>query len=418
MTIQLSAGTHTILPANPLPLAGSGKPTSNYEHVEALPEANYLIVHELADAPALIVSVDALFGGEAFAAVLRERLAGAILPDRIMILASHTHFAPAMDLGKPLLGAGDAGHVIRVADQLATRVIGLLNRRPTDCGIRIGSDLANHSINRRRRKTVSLTGRSLRLGRTVMAPNPSGPRDETITVLLASDLDGHPRAVLWNYACHPVSHPDADTLSPHFPGRVRRAIRTALRSPRLPVLFAQGFSGNTRPNAPSILRAANRGLRRAALGPGFSQFSAADYDSWTGTLSEVVVGAVGRASPEPSTPLIWAEASLPSSRLVAERDERQLRFQAFSVGHFTLVAAPCEPVAEHALWIRGRYPGRQLALAGCANDVACYLPTEEMVSAEGGYEVTGFCRTFGVQSLAPGAPATFREALDQVVRGQ
>ena len=177
----------------------------------------------------------------------------------LLVAATHTHTAPALDPGKPRLGPCDPGYAALVA-QRATELLGrLASIDPVPCHVDYRTGAADHAINRRRPGWhVSL--RHLPYRGVRRAPNPTGPRDETLHLLTFSDPTDRPLAVLWSYACHPVGFPARTRVSADFPGVVRRALRDA-HGAELPVLFLQGFAGDVRPRE---IGATTRFARRLA----------------------------------------------------------------------------------------------------------------------------------------------------------
>src|SRR5437762_1970594 len=85
---------------------------------------------------------------------------------------------------------------------------------------------AAHAINRRR-MGWRLSLRHLPRRAALRAPDPTGPRDETVHILTFTDGGKRPVALLWSYACHPVTFAEPSRVSADYPGVVRRALRAA-----------------------------------------------------------------------------------------------------------------------------------------------------------------------------------------------
>src|SRR3989441_11452866 len=123
----------------------------------------------------------------------------------LLFAASHTHFAPAVDPSKPLLGRAEPAYV----DWVAERGAGLLRRlaaaEPMPGGlVEDRSGPAAHAINRRRMGwRISLRHPPPRAA--PRAPDPTGPRDETVHILTVTDGGERPGALLWSYARPPVT---------------------------------------------------------------------------------------------------------------------------------------------------------------------------------------------------------------------
>lgn len=415
--MRVVTGSCSIAPEHPVALAGNSHPTTTVSTSQQTIEANFVVLWPEGDSsPVVVVSFDLLYCGSALMEGIRQHLQSKVPGERVFLLASHTHYAPATDFGKPMLGVASQTYV----DSISSRIAGLIDdaltgeRERRTAFLSVGVGEAAHSVNRRKRRVLAAEGRSLRIRGSVMSPNRRGPTDETVTTAVLHDEANTPLALLWNYACHPVSLPDRLAIDPHFPGVVRSALRVATGNQALPVLFAQGFSGDTRPRAQSTLRPGNSGLRRLLLGAGFSDFTTRDYIRWSATLADQVVVAAAKAEPFPSAEPTVLSTVLAANTLVASQAPRDVTLRTLLMGNMALVSVPGEPVVEYALWLRHQYPNLTILPAGCADDVVGYLPTTHMV-AEGGYEVNGFCERFGVTSLQPGVEFRLKEALNSIL---
>src|SRR5437588_9575021 len=168
----------------------------------------------------VVILADALLFGAAELKVRQLQAVGARLcldEATLLVGASHTHTAPALDPGKPRLGPCDPDYAALVA-QRATELLGrLASIDPVPCHVDYRTGAADHAINRRRPGWhVSL--RHLPYRGVRRAPNPAGPRDETLHLLTFSDPTDRPLAVLWSYACHPVGFPGPTRASADVPG--------------------------------------------------------------------------------------------------------------------------------------------------------------------------------------------------------
>src|SRR5437870_2582100 len=148
------------------------------------------------------------------------------------------------------------------------------------------------------------------------APDPTGPRDETVHILTFTDGGERPVALLWSYACHPVTFAEPWQVSADYPGVVRRALRAAFGAD-LPVLFLQGCAGDIRPRELGRPRTLGRRLAERVVGKLFTPFTAPEYVAWSGSLAtQVVEVARGRATSYPLAPAA-AETRLRLSALLA-----------------------------------------------------------------------------------------------------
>ena len=352
--------------------------------------------------PILLVTVDLLYPGPALRAAV-ERSADPLPPDRILLAASHTHRAPMTDATKLRLGLVDDSYLNwleNTVDDLVSEVLNQHDAVPVT--LRAGSGLAGHSINRRRRRLVEIGRDRVRVNVTRLAPNPQGVTDESVILATLFDLSGRPVAHLWNYACHPVSHPDPYGYSSHYISVVREALRKRFDCSSTPVLFFQGFSGNTRPRASIGIPDRKDFVRGFLGGPSFqAKMRPADYKRWSGSLAECVLAVLDASYMLSNNPIATRRLSVPGS-LIAEGIPYPVTFQAISLGlNLAFVAVSAEVVAEYAEHVRALSPTALTMCIGCTDHTYGYLPTRQMF-AEGGYEVEEFCSFFGLTRLLPG----------------
>ncbi len=354
-------------------------------------------------------------------AALKRRIAERVRPElelddaSFLFAASHTHFAPSVDPSKPRLGPADSAYADLVIERGAELLLRLARTRSDQGVARVEyrNGLAAHAINRRR-MGWRLSPRAPHLPRRVAlrAPNANGPCDETVHAVTLIGSSGRPAAVLWSYACHPVSFAEPRHVSADFPGVVRRTLRTALGN-ELPVLFLQGCAGDTRPRELGRPRSLRRRVAELIAGKLFTPFTPVEYAAWSGSLAARVVDVArssGRAFPLPSS-FQTAHANLPLSDLIdgAGPGNRSVTLQRFELAPGLAIAAmSAEPVVEYGLALRAAEPdGRVVIPAGYTDTVFGYLPTARMLGQHG-YEDEGFMEAFGLTG-------SFRSQVERVV---
>lgn len=346
----------------------------------------------------VIVSLDLLYAGAIVRSALAEALSG--LDDQhLFVAASHTHSAPMTDDTKPLLGLVSSEYVAELCKTLACSVMRITEDAGwTDGTACAGAGQAAHSINRRLKSSFALRPRpgfnKYRLG-----PNQAGATDETLLVLVLLNPDASPHAVVWNYACHPVGFPRDDVVAANFPGVVRHALRKQFGLPGLPVLFLQGFSGNTRPSATVYnegAMASQTQLRR----PFFAPMTQQRYSEWAYSLAARVASACIHS--RAITGHIDARRNLVTQdRFVSSTAKGVVSFHSLSIGQdFQIVGVSAEVMAEYAEVVRSRQPRRHVMCVGCIDHTFGYAPTTKILS-QGGYEAHGFCAPFGLSRVDP-----------------
>ena len=392
-----SAGTADITPESAVPLAGSEIRTGVFHGVADRLEANALVLRQ-GDSPIVFVTLDSLFVGAELRSGVLGRLGGALPEESLFFAASHTHFAPATDDRRPRLGRMDPRYLEQVCEQVSGLVSGLLSRPQAAVTMEYVRGQANHAINRRRRALWHLSRRGPRVGAIVGAPNPDGPRDESIHFLRVSRPDGRPLAVIWSYACHPVGFPRPLEITAEYPGRVRRRLREYLE-PDLPVLFWQGFAGDIRPPELDGSTSFAGRARRLLLGPRFGRFSDAEWESWADSLAARVVDTASAPGARRVTgPIGIHRVTRPLGNFVlGVSDDRQVAFHRVRLGtELTVVGVSAEVVTEYRALVDKTFPDSINIPVGYLDEVYGYMPTARMLR-EGGYEASWFLRPFSLE---------------------
>lgn len=413
-TLRAGAVSRRISPDGQLPLGASDFDSLPWQGVQSDLEVNVLALWSESDEPSvLIVTLDLLYpGSEVRAAV--EAAAAPLSASRIVVAASHTHRAPMTDGTKPALGRPDPAYMRWLTGEVARAVEEALRATPELVSLSVGESHAQHSINRRLLKRL-VVARRPRINHVVNAPNPDGPTDEKLMALVVSDASDRPLAILWNYACHPVGGPVRNAVDSHFPGYVRQELRAELVDESLPVLFLQGFSGDVRPNASAQVHSARRRLRQLVAGKLFEDMTWPTYRNWCGSLARTVIGTVRSAAPiRGVTEFEGARVTAAADRFVVGTGAADLSFGRLGIGDsLALYTVSGEVVVEYAQRLRERDSARHVMCVGCADQVIGYIPTKD-VFEEGGYEAGGYCRSFGLDHVAPDVDAAMMASFEAV----
>ena len=411
---KASAVEFDLTPSLGVPLAGERVPR-RASQVDGSLCCSALLLED--DAHRLvIVSCDLLYPGQHLVGVL-ERLRGEGLMDSFGVFASHSHNAPATDPTKPELGGIDRGYLDEILGRVESSIRGLCTGRTVEVSMTAGSQPSHLGVNRRLYRPIVVTRRGVQIRTVVSGANPKGPLDERVSVVVLRDAaDDSPIAVVWSYACHPVGYPHRANVTPHYVGVVRDRLRSLFGNLDLPILFLQGFSGDTRPNHATTNAAKNRGWRRLLMGPSYSSFSPEGYEQWT----EELAGQVGRLALTRSDPVLGEGIEIQTHTmprtdfLLGSPGRSPVAFKSFRFGRdLRIVGVSAEVVSEYAHWVRSFVHERQVIPAGCMDDVVGYVPTEKMLR-EGGYEGGGFCESFSARAVAPGVESAVKRGFRAV----
>ena len=357
----------------------------------------------------LIFSFDLMIVGSELQSMIMTRLQRlGFAAGEIVLLASHTHYAPATDRACARLGVPDVHFVDQLAAAAEDLVRQMQQADPLDISWEVFQGHLKHSINRRRNWPFPTIGRTYgwRLRSVSMAPNPSGPRDELATVVLLRKLDdGQVLAALWHYTCHPTAVVPENVVSADYPGAVRAAMRQ--RFGEIPCVFVQGFCGDIRPDIrvsqPIGWRERmRRAFRTIVSGPSFARPSPEDWMRWSKGLARAVCD-IAQGSPRsvfsPKSLRTGSAAIALSSFFAGDTPDKPLAAVVIAIGEeleiVALSAEACvgwQGILGQAVPVR---PGTIRLYAGYLGALFGYLPTAEQVP-EGGYEVEGFQPLFGL----------------------
>ena len=357
----------------------------------------------------LIFSFDLMIVGSELADMIRSKLLprGFQAAD-IVLLASHTHTAPATDRACAKLGLPDHPWVDALAEAAESLVRRMDGEKPSEIDLTLFQGRLHHSINRRRFWPFPTVGRTygFRLTSFSMAPNPSGPVDERATVaLLRRTCDDKAVAVLWHYTCHPTAVVPDNVVSADYPGAVRQVLRE--RFGDIPCIFVQGFCGDIRPDMASSLRPGWRErlrqlARKLVSGPGFAACTAEDWTRWRQSMAAGVrdILTAGPSTILPTDSLQCGSASLALDRFFrGSKPDKDMSVQIVRIGQkLEIVALSAEVTVPWQGILDTTLPPADGVIrlhAGYAGTMFGYLPTAAQI-AEGGYEVEGFQPLFGL----------------------
>jgi len=388
---------------------------------------------ECGETRCLIFSFDLMIVGSELVGMIRSKLLprGFEAAD-IVLLASHTHTAPATDRACAKLGLPDQPLVEALAEAADSLVRSIESQPPSEIDVSLFQGRLHHSINRRRFWPFPTVGRTygFRLSSFSMAPNPSGPVDERATViLLRRTRDDNVVAVLWHYTCHPTAVVPYDVISADYPGAVRQALRQ--RFGNIPCIFVQGFCGDVRPDMASSLQLGWReGLRQLARqllsGPRFAASTAEDWTRWSQSMAARMrdILIAGPSATVTADSLQCGSASLALDRFFSgSTPDKDLAVQIVRIGtQLEIVALSAEVTVPWQGILDSAVPpgdGRIRLHAGYAGALFGYLPTAAQVP-EGGYEVLGFQPLFGLAGhfkadcIEPAVIGCVRRAFDDL----
>ena len=361
------------------------------EGVESDLWARALALEDAEGRRAVLVSADVLGFPPSLARSIRQDARGRFgLGDgRVLLAASHTHNGPVLPESPSLeiyhdLSEEEAKGVYAYAEVLRGRVLEAIGRaldalRPAR--LSWGRGHADFGVNRRKRL------------------NPNGPTDPDVPVLSVDAPDGRPVAVVFTYACHctTVMATHFFKYSADFAGVAAGELER--QRPGATALFVAGCGGDINPDpmgkiehVPEHGRALADAVQRVLKHPeGLRPLG----------------GPMVVSFREIELPLDKAPARELLEKLRDDQDSQRRRHARamlrqvqesrlpssvpypivvwrFGSG-LTLVALSGEVCVDYALRLKGELGPERTWVAGYANQVPCYIPSDRVL-AEGGYE--------------------------------
>lgn len=415
--MRLGVAKVDITPDGAVYLAGYAARTERSSGVYLPLEARALALES--DAPPLVWLTADLIGFDPFFAdPLIERVATAcrIPPEHVLLSCSHTHCGPTIRRADIDRYGPDA---LAGIDRLTDRLVEVCRRACDDLApgrLSCGVGECRMGIHRRLQHD----------GRTIMAPNPAGPVDPELPVLVVESDSGERRAVLVSYACHPTTMGGL-LLGPDYIGYLRQGI--VEQHPDLQVLFAQGCGGDIKVNNTSDGRF-NAGPLEAVERMG-RQVAEATLAALAGPLVEVH-GPVHTRRVTIELPLqqlsrdeyeafaggsnsfwaTWAKsvlAKLDSGKPLATA--LPFTLQTVTIGdEFCLAALGGEVCVEIGLHLKRRLRERysQVVVVAYSHGMRGYQAAQRQF-ADGGYEVEEWCR------YSADLPGPYEPAIEQQI---
>jgi hypothetical protein len=407
-TLRIAVKTVDITPIRPVGLGGFAGRLGPYRLVADDLALTVLVLRQV-DAVVAIVSADVLFFDDAMREGLLRRLRDGgltLTADQLILAATHTHFAPMLDATKPRLGIAEREYRERIEDKAYGVLRELLEQDGEAVSLRYSRGAMRGQVCRRSLRATLADGGVVY--HSVMAPNAAEPVDDALTVIRFDTYDGRPKAIVWNWACHPVGFPELEAVSADFPGTVRRRIKAEF-GPQIEVLFLQGCAGDIRPDTTPA------GGARDAVPPTdrdieFSPFTPDGWERWAAAIADGVLRQVlatnGWIQIAPA--IASSSCSIRLDRVASEAGDTMMGMRLLMLARdLAIVCWSAEPVSGYAVRLRSLLPECTVIAAGYVDTVFGYLPTDRMVRF-GGYEVGGFCEYFGW-------PGRFTEAVEDVV---
>ena len=228
---------------------------------------------------AALVACDLLGVTSTLVASTRERITEltGIEGRNVMISCTHTHSGPG-SMPCRVIGRSDETYQNQLEKKIAGAVY-LASKNMKEASIGLGMGSEDLAASRR----VKWPDGSIRFD--WLDPNvpPEEPIDKDLAVLTVRDIDGKTRAVIINFACHPVTMGGEafNLISSDFPG-VATSLIEKVKGDKTVAMFFNGAYADTHP--------------RKDLVPGYNYYSQIKGDELTTTLGTILGAAALKIS--------------------------------------------------------------------------------------------------------------------------
>ncbi len=204
---------------------------------------------------------------------------------------------------------------------------------------------------------------------------PTKPIDPTVGVIRIDDLRGKPRALMVQYACHPVATMSAGMISRDFPGAMVDHIEQELGDDCMG-MFLQGAQGDLDPYDLHNLKGENR----------FNIVRMAGISLAKGALK---IASTLKETPKTATPIQIKESLLTLAHRNGTNTSNVGILTVVINKDLALVAIPGEPFISHQIELTSKSPIKNTLILGLAyhgkgSPFVVYIPTVQAVK-EGGY---------------------------------
>lgn len=381
------------------PLAGYGSCRVSSSAEDVL-RASFISFLDGEDRPIVLGSIDVLFVVPQLVQDLRDLG----VTENLLLFSTHTHNAPSIDRGLPLLGRIQENWYRAVVRAIAEAIYRLRAIDYDDVMLSYGEKCTKLNVNRRKSAFVldypALLKGKLNFGkRVVLARNRSGPVDQRLRIYVFETVD-RPQAVFWTFAAHAAFDPGHTSVSADFPGFVREELEREFGL-ECCIVYAPGFAGSAIPDAPQRVFMPVRELcmRLLPFFPMLPSFSTSGYRRWAKELTRCLLMAYqNRTRVDDSG---GGRVRFMQKKVDAIFDDPAQELQVglmiygLSLGRDAGIIAYSGEMLGEWHWHLSKLTSEKVILSGYAVGRPLYVPPTEQV-AEGGYEVDRFQSYFGL----------------------
>ncbi len=320
----------------------------------------------------------------------------------IILNSSHTHSGPVVcEALTDIYPTDDLENqkIERYTDNLVKKIIELGIRARNDlepATIYAENGTVRFQVNRRNNKEAEIAG--------VYELN--GPNDYAVPVVKVVDAEGKIKAIAFGYACHATTL-NGYQWSGDYPGYAQSELEKHYKDAT--ALFFQGCGADQNP----IPR------RTIPLAVQYGKELAAAVECVLNDHMRELDPQLNTAYSETSLPLNNAPTKSELEKMEKQLSGHEKRWastlhgklskgekllttypypvQVWRLGEQMIVSLGGEPLIDYSIQLKEIF-GHDIFVLGYSNDVAAYIPSEKVLQ-EGGYEVTGSPRVYGLPSV-------------------
>jgi neutral ceramidase len=318
----------------------------------------------------------------------------------ILIMSTHTHYAPSIEENRIDLGVKD----IQYFDFMKTKIIELIHSLTEITFVDVDISLQNANseglTNNRRRKVRLITNYFKQI--IAMEPNLSGFKRERIDIIkIINKQNNKLIGLIWTFPCHPTNLYDKSLVSSEFIGEIRNAVRKKINSNDLGVVYMQGFSGNIRATPPKRFSIEKfvRDLLQLSYPVKYYRFqNQSEYSSWIDSLTHKFMG-IWETSDKMEIGDVVVKTQVIKKEIleilgIEVKGTGPIIFRKVNFGSkLAFVTISAEVVAEYTKILGCLFTEDVCIFVGCVDEVFGYLPTLNQIE-EGGYESNDYFNAF------------------------
>ena len=351
----------------------------------------------------ILGSLDTLFLDEQFLSDLRRRLDKDIV---LMLFATHTHNAPSLCKSTPDLGPVCEDYYQDTISIIVSAIDNLILKSLKKVNLSFDQVPSNLSINRRK-YSWALDYKLLTKGKfsfkkqVCLSKNKFGAIDSSIKSLIFRDNCNNPKVVVWSLAAHAAFFPRFKSISPDFPGMVRKMLQSKYGD-QLTVIYLPGFAGSGIPNYKAKIFPKLRFRTFVSwvlpFKPSLPSYSMTNYKKFASEIFKKIFLQVERINkPDISKEVTFSKKKFEKIFISKKQDliNKDLNLYILSFdGKFRLLATNGEMISEWYEELNVVNHSKIIFSSYITGD-CLYIPTAREIM-RGGYEVNGFQKYFSM----------------------